>query len=110
MRLFVAPDFEQAVIRAAEHFYPRELRPAIIEKDYCVTETLRAIPRLVTAGDQARNPRAEDAKLLLVRGLQRAGRSRCSPGGLINCTATANDASRFADHVRCLLDYGYQNG
>ena len=110
MRLFVDPDFEQAVIRAAEQFCPRGLRPAIIEKDYCVTEALRAIPRLVTAGDQARNPRAEDAKLLLARGLQRAGQSRCSSDSLINCTAMANDVSRFADYVRCLLDYDYQNG
>ncbi|MEW6741823.1 MAG: nucleotidyl transferase AbiEii/AbiGii toxin family protein [Planctomycetota bacterium] len=43
MRLFEHPDFEQAVIRAAEHFRPRGLRPAIIEKDYYVTEALRAI-------------------------------------------------------------------
>jgi hypothetical protein len=34
MRLFEHPDFEQAVIRAAEHFRPRGLREAIIEKDY----------------------------------------------------------------------------
>jgi hypothetical protein len=43
MRLFEHPDFDQAVIRAAEHFRPRGLREAIIEKDYFVTEALRAI-------------------------------------------------------------------
>jgi hypothetical protein len=43
MRLFEHPDFEQAVIRAAEHFRPRGLREAIIEKDYYVTEALRII-------------------------------------------------------------------
>ncbi|MGO9464434.1 MAG: hypothetical protein ACLQVF_09815 [Isosphaeraceae bacterium] len=43
MRLFEHPDFEQAVIRAAEHFRPRGLREAIIEKDYFVTEALRII-------------------------------------------------------------------
>jgi predicted nucleotidyltransferase component of viral defense system len=43
VRLFEHPDFEQAVIRAAEHFRPRGLREAIIEKDYFVTEALRII-------------------------------------------------------------------
>ena len=43
MRLFEHPDFEQAIIRAAEHFRNRGLREAIIEKDYFVTETLRKI-------------------------------------------------------------------
>jgi len=43
MRLFEHPDFEQAIIRAAEYFRPRGLREAIIEKDYYVTEALRII-------------------------------------------------------------------
>jgi hypothetical protein len=43
MRLFQHADFDQAVIRAAEHFRPRGLREAIIEKDYYVTEALRII-------------------------------------------------------------------
>ena len=43
MRLFEHADFEQAILRAAEHFGRRGLRPAIIEKDYYVTEVLRAI-------------------------------------------------------------------
>ena len=50
MRLFEHPDFEQAIIQAAEHFRDRGLRPAIIEKDYYVTEALRIIA--VTAGDK----------------------------------------------------------
>ena len=41
MRLFEHADFEQAILRAAEHFRERKLRPAIIEKDYYVTEALR---------------------------------------------------------------------
>ncbi len=41
MRLFEHPDFDQAVIRAVEHFQPRGLREAIIEKDYYVTAALR---------------------------------------------------------------------
>ena len=49
MKLFQHPDFEQAVIRAAEHFSVQGLRPAIIEKDYYVTESLRIIAE--TAGD-----------------------------------------------------------
>ena len=49
MKLFQHPDFEQAVLRAAEHFRPR-LRPGIIEKDYYVTEALRAIA--VAMGDR----------------------------------------------------------
>lgn len=50
MRLCEHPDFEQAVVRAAEHFRARRLRPAIIEKDYYVTEALRAIAD--AAGDK----------------------------------------------------------
>jgi hypothetical protein len=43
MRLFEHPDFEQAIIRAAEHFRARGLRESVIEKDYFVTESLRII-------------------------------------------------------------------
>ena len=34
MKLFEHPDFEQAIIRAADHFRPRGLPEAIIENDY----------------------------------------------------------------------------
>jgi hypothetical protein len=37
VRLYEHQDFDQAGIRAAEHFRPRGLREAIIEKDYYVT-------------------------------------------------------------------------
>ena len=47
MRLFEHPDFEQAILQAAEHFRTRGLRPAIIEKDYYVTEALRIIAATV---------------------------------------------------------------
>lgn len=50
MRLFEHPDFEQAILRAAEHFRSQGLRPAIIEKDYYVTEALRILA--ATAGDK----------------------------------------------------------
>lgn len=50
MRLFEHPDFEQAILQAAEHFRERKLRPAIIEKDYYVTEALRVIA--ATSGDK----------------------------------------------------------
>ena len=43
MKLFEHPDFEQAILRATEHFHNRGLRAAIIEKDYYVTEALRLI-------------------------------------------------------------------
>ncbi len=43
MKLFEHPDFEQLVVRAAVHFRPRALRPAILEKDYYVTEALRIV-------------------------------------------------------------------
>jgi hypothetical protein len=43
MKLFEHPDFEQAIIRAAEYFQSSGMREAIIEKDYYVTETLRII-------------------------------------------------------------------
>ena len=50
MRLFEHRDFEQVVLEAAEHFRERGLRPAIIEKDYYVTEALRIIAG--TVGDK----------------------------------------------------------
>jgi predicted nucleotidyltransferase component of viral defense system len=50
MRLFEHPDFEQAVLRTAEHFREQGLRTAIIEKDYYVTEALRVIS--LTAGEK----------------------------------------------------------
>jgi hypothetical protein len=50
MRLFEHEDFEQAIIRAADHFRSRGLREAIIEKDYYVTEALRIMEQ--SAGRQ----------------------------------------------------------
>ena len=50
MRLFEHPDFEQAILQATEHFREQNLRPAIIEKDYYVTEALRVIAN--TSGDK----------------------------------------------------------
>lgn len=49
MRLFEHPDFEQAILHASEHFRAQGLRPALIEKDYYVTEVLRMIA--TTVGD-----------------------------------------------------------
>jgi hypothetical protein len=43
MNLFEHADFGQSVLRAALHFQGRGLRPAIIEKDYYVTEALRIL-------------------------------------------------------------------
>ncbi len=43
MKLFEHPDFEQAVLRAEQHFKKDGLRAAVIEKDYYVTEALRII-------------------------------------------------------------------
>lgn len=50
MKLFEHPDFEQAIIRAAEHFHSSGMREAVIEKDYYVTEALRIIQQI--AGDK----------------------------------------------------------
>jgi predicted nucleotidyltransferase component of viral defense system len=47
VRLFEHPDFDQVILQAAEQ---SQLRPAIIEKDYYVTEVLRIIA--ATAGDK----------------------------------------------------------
>src|ERR1035437_7026577 len=49
MKLFEHPEFEQAILQAAEHFRGQGLRPAIVEKDYYVTEALRII---AAAGDK----------------------------------------------------------
>ena len=43
MKLFESPEFQQAIIRAAEHFRGQGFRAAIIEKDYYVTEALRTL-------------------------------------------------------------------
>jgi hypothetical protein len=43
VRLCGHPDFDQLIQRTQEHFQPRGLRLAIIEKDYYVTEALRPI-------------------------------------------------------------------
>src|SRR5277367_2068629 len=51
VKLFQRPDFEQAILQAAEHFRAQGLRPAIIEKDYYVTEALRVIAS--AAGDRS---------------------------------------------------------
>jgi hypothetical protein len=50
VKLFEHPEFEQAILRTAEHFRDRRLRPAIIEKDYYVTEVLRLVA--ANAGDR----------------------------------------------------------
>ena len=47
MRLFEHTDFDQVVLAASEHFHEHGLRPAIIEKDYYVTEALRIIASTV---------------------------------------------------------------
>lgn len=51
MKLFQHPDFDQIIVAAADHFRSRGLRPALIEKDYYVTEALRVIA--ATASDKA---------------------------------------------------------
>ena len=43
MRLCEHPDYEQAILQAADHFRDRGLRPSLIEKDYFVTEALRIV-------------------------------------------------------------------
>jgi Nucleotidyl transferase AbiEii toxin, Type IV TA system len=43
VRLFEHSEFAQAILQTAEHFQSQGLRPAIIEKDYYVTEVLRII-------------------------------------------------------------------
>jgi hypothetical protein len=50
VKLFEHGDFEQAILQAAGHFRGRGWRPAIIEKDYYVTEVLRIIA--AAAGDK----------------------------------------------------------
>ena len=49
MKLFEHPEFDQAILQAAEHFRGQGWRPAIIEKDYYVTEAVRII---AGAGDK----------------------------------------------------------
>jgi len=78
MKLFEHPDFEHAIIRAAEHFRARGLRESIIGKDYFVTEALRILEQ--TAG-----------KLIIFKG----GTSLSKGWGLIE---------RFSEDVDIFLD------
>ena len=43
MKLAEHPDFDQAVMLAAEHFRSDGLRPSLVEKDYFVTDVLRSL-------------------------------------------------------------------
>jgi hypothetical protein len=63
MKLVEHPDFEQAVIRAAEHFRARGLRESIIEKDSFVTEALRTLEQgagklIIFKGGTSPSPRS----------------------------------------------------
>jgi len=78
VKLFEHPDFEQAIIRATEHFRGRGLRESIIEKDYFVTEALRILEQ--TAG-----------KLIIFKG----GTSLSKGWGLIE---------RFSEDLDIFLD------
>src|SRR3990167_949477 len=49
MKLSEHPDFEQAILRATDYYQNRGLRAALIEKDYYVSEALRALVQV--AGD-----------------------------------------------------------
>jgi hypothetical protein len=53
MKLFEHPDFEQAILQTARHFREQGLRPAIIEKDYYVTEALRALATATSSSTNA---------------------------------------------------------
>jgi hypothetical protein len=46
MKLVEHPDFEQAIVQASERYRDRRLRPALIEKDYYVTEALRIVANM----------------------------------------------------------------
>jgi hypothetical protein len=56
MRLHEHPDFDQAILRAADHFRARGLRAAFIEKDYYVTEALRVIANVAPRAGASRRP------------------------------------------------------
>jgi len=49
LRLFEHPDFEQAILRAVEHFRERKLRPAITHQKW-LRQTLLPRARLSGAG------------------------------------------------------------
>ena len=52
MKLFEHPDFEQAVIRAAEHFRTQGLRESIIEKDYFAADGTKNARQISSAGSE----------------------------------------------------------
>ncbi len=91
MKLFEHPDFEQAILQAAEHFRGQGLRPAIIEKDYYVTEALRIIASRSTAA-------TTDAA-----GTSTAGSSIIFKGGT-SLSKGWNLIQRFSEDIDIFLD------
>jgi hypothetical protein len=61
MRLFEHPDFEQAILQAADFFREQGLRPSIIKKDYYVTEALRTLASTAAGAASAAIGNAHDS-------------------------------------------------
>jgi hypothetical protein len=98
MKLFEHPDFEQAVLQAAEHFRGQGLRPAIIEKDYYVTEALRIIAATATtaAASAAASTRAAAATSTATTSIIFKGGTSLSKGW--------NLIQRFSEDIDIFLD------
>ena len=89
VKLCEHPDFEQAILRAAEHFRARVRRPAIIEKDYFVTEALRIIAD--TAADKVI---FKGGTSLSRDGISSSGSQRTSICSLIRSPSRPRSANR----------------
>lgn len=94
MKLFQHAEFEQAVIQAAEHFHDRGLRPAIIEKDYYVTEALRTIA--LTVGPTAESRSSNDDNDIVNSSIIFKGGTSLSKGW--------NLIQRFSEDIDIFLD------
>lgn len=98
MRLFEHPEFEQAILRAAEHFSERGLRPAIVEKDYYVTKRCGSSLRWAESGSSSR---AAQAGLEPDRPLLRGHRHLRRPGGIRAAAGQARHRPRTQGAARC---------
>ncbi len=90
MKLSEHRDFQQAVVQAAEHFSGRGLRPALVEKDYYVTEALRIIA--TRAGPER------------VRGLQRMAPLDAPPARHTRLDVDPELADDRLDHRQIFLE------
>lgn len=103
MRLSEHPDFDQAILAAATFFRDQGLRPAIIEKDYYVTQALRALA-LTTAFPVATYAVGSTAERLGIAPLETPETTRIIFKGGTSLSKGWNLIQRFSEDIDIFLD------